>query len=69
MDKSLKQNIILLIIIVFMLLFNIVYSIWQTIDYEARKNSGNDHWKQVENLILNNQKQINEIKGEMKNVY
>lgn len=39
MDKSLKQNIILLIIIVFMLLFNIVYSIWQTIDYESRKES------------------------------
>ena len=68
MDKSIKQNIILLVIIIVMLLVNIIYTIWQTIDYEERKDSGNDHWKQVENMIMDNKKQIEEIKGEMENV-
>lgn len=69
MDKSMKQNIILLVIIITMLLVNIIYTIWQTIDYEQRKDSGNDHWKQVENMIIDNKKQIEEIKGEIENVY
>lgn len=69
MDKSMKQNIILLVIIITMLLVNIIYTIWQTIDYEQRKDSGNDHWKQVENMIIDNKKQVEEIKGEIENVY
>ena len=58
----------MLVIIIVMLLINIIYTIWQTIDYEERKDSGNDHWKQVENMIMDNKKQIEEIKGEIENV-
>lgn len=68
MEKSMKQNIILLIIVIVILLTNIIYTVMQSIDYEARKDSGNDHWKQVENMILDNKKQIEELKGEIKNV-
>lgn len=69
MEKGMKQNIILLVIIVLMLLFNIIYTVWQTIDYEARKESGNERWIEIQNMILNNKKQIDELKGENKNVY
>lgn len=69
MEKGMKQNIILLIITIVMLLINITYNIWQIIDYESRKDSGNDRWKEVENIILDNQKQINEIRSEIENVH
>ena len=68
MEKGLKQNIILLVIVIVMLLTNIIYTIWQTMDYEKRKESGNDHWKQVENMIVDNKKQIDKLKGEFRNV-
>lgn len=63
MERGMKQNIILLIIIVIMLLFNIIYTVWQSIDYEARKNSGNARWIEIQNMILDNKKQIDELKG------
>lgn len=69
MEKAMKQNIILLVIIVLMLLFNILYTVWQTIDYEARKDSGNARWIEIQNMILDNKKQIDELKGEINNVY
>lgn len=69
MEKGMKQNIILLVIIVVILLINIIYTIWQTLDYEARKSSGNERWFEIENMILNNKKQIEELKGDIKNVY
>lgn len=68
MDKGMKQNIILLAIIIVMLLVNIIYAVWQKIDYESRKDSGNERWKQIENMILDNKKQIEEIRGELENV-
>ena len=68
MEKGMKQNIVLLVIITAMLLINIIYTIWQTIDYNSRKNSGNERWIEIQNMILNNKKQIEEIKGEIKNV-
>lgn len=68
MDKGMKQNIILLAIIIVMLLVNIIYTVWQKIDYESRKDSGNERWKQIENMILDNKKQIEEIRGELENV-
>lgn len=69
MDKGIKQNIILLIIVIAMLLINIIYTVWQTIDYEGRKDSGNARWIEIQNMILDNKKQIEEIKGELNNVY
>lgn len=69
MEKGMKQNIILLVIIVAMLLFNILYTVWQTIDYEARKDSGNARWIEIQNMILDNKKQIDELEGEINNVY
>ena len=69
MEKSMKQNIVLLVIVVVMLLINIIYTICQTIDYENRKDSGNARWVEIQNMILDNKKQIDELKGEIENVY
>ena len=69
MEKGMKQNIILLIITIAMLLINIIYNVWQIIDYESRKDSGNDRWKEVENIMLDYKKQIDELRSEIKNVY
>lgn len=69
MEKGMKQNIILLSIIIVMFLINIIYTVYQTIDYEKRKDSGNLRWFEVENMILDNKKQINELKGEIQNVH
>lgn len=69
MDKGIKQNIILLAIVIVMLLINIIYTVWQTIDYEGRKDSGNARWIEIQNMILDNKKQIEEIKGELNNVH
>lgn len=69
MEKGMKQNIILLVIVVLMLLFNIIYTIWQSVDYEARKDSGNARWIEIQNMILDNKKQIEKLKGEIENVY
>ena len=68
MDKGMKQNIVLLVIVTVMLLFNIIYTVWQTIDYESRKDSGNARWLEIQNMILDNKKQIEEIKGEIEDV-
>lgn len=68
MEKGMKQNIILLVIVIVMLLFNIIYTIWQSIDYESRKDSGNARWIEIQNMILDNKKQIDEIKGVIENV-
>ena len=69
MEKGMKQNIILLVIVVLMLLFNIIYTIWQSVDYAARKDSGNARWIEIQNMILDNKKQIEELKGDFENVY
>ena len=36
-----------------------IYNIWNAIDYEKRKDSGNEHWLQVENRILQTEYRVN----------
>ena len=47
-----KTGTWILIFILLFLIFNFIYSFVMWIDYEQRKNSGNDRWKQVEERIL-----------------
>ena len=68
MEKGMKINIILLVLVTLLLLANIIYAICQSIDYEARKDSGNARWLEIQNMILDNKKQIDELKGEIENV-
>lgn len=47
-----RKGIWLLTFILLFLIANFIYSVVMLIDYEQRKESGNDRWKQVEERIL-----------------
>ena len=51
MEKRDKIMSAFLVMILFMLIFEFGYTIVNFIDYEARKDSGNERWKQVEERI------------------
>lgn len=64
-EKKDKIVIIGLIFVLIVLGFNIISSISQTLDYEKRKDSGNDRWLQVENRILQTEEKINVFEEEL----
>ena len=51
MNKNEKTFFKLLVMVLIMLIFAFGYEIYSYIDYENRKNSGNERWKQVEERI------------------
>ena len=66
MDRKDKVIIMGLIFVLVVLAFNIISSINQTLDYEKRKDSGNDRWLQVENRILQTEEKVNSFEEELK---
>lgn len=62
-DKKLKIIISLAIIVFVLLLCNFIVSIRQEIDYNKRKESGNERWLQVENRILQIEEKVNEVRN------
>lgn len=67
MDRKDKIIVIGLIFVLVVLAFNIIETIVQTVDYENRKDSGNDRWLQVENRIIQSEKRVNKLEEEIKN--
>ena len=67
MDRKDKVIIMGLIFVLVVLAFNIISSINQTLDYEKRKDSGNDRWLQVENRIIQSEEKVNKLEEEIKN--
>ncbi len=65
-DKKDKIIIIGLIFVLIVLGFNIISSISQTLDYEKRKDSGNDRWLQVKNRIIQSEEKVNQLEEEIK---
>ena len=65
-DKKDKIVIGIAIIVLIILIFNLLQSIYQMIDYESRKELGNDRWLQVENRILQTEEKVKELEGEIK---
>lgn len=65
-NKKDKIVIITAIVILIMLIFNFIETIYQLIDYEERKDAGNDRWLQVENRILQTEEKVKELEGEIK---
>ena len=63
-----KDKIIItgLIFVLVILAFNFVETIIQALDYEKRKNSGNERWFQVENRILQTEEKVNNLEEEIK---
>lgn len=66
MNRKDKVIIMGLIFVLVVLAFNIISSINQTLDYEKRKDSGNDRWLQVENRILQTEEKVNTFEEELK---
>lgn len=66
MDKKryIKILVVMAIAIV-ILIFDIVHSIIQEIDYENRKDSGNDRWLQVENRIIQTEEKVNALEEKL----
>lgn len=51
MNKKERTFFKLLIVLLIFLIFTFFYEIYSYIDYENRKESGNERWKQVEERI------------------
>lgn len=65
MEKRDKVMIAGLILILVFILIN-MFSTFNTMsDYEARKESGNDRWLQVENRILQTEEKVNRLEEEI----
>lgn len=64
-----KDKIIItgLIFVLVILAFNFVETIIQALDYEKRKDSGNERWLQVENRIIQSEEKVNKLEEEIKN--
>lgn len=66
MDRKDRVFVAGLIIILIFMVINIFSTVHTMNDYEERKESGNDRWKQVENRILDIEQKVNEIEEENK---
>ena len=65
MEKRDKVMIIGLILILIFIVINIFSTIHTMSDYEARKQSGNDRWLQVENRILQTEQKVDRLEEEI----
>lgn len=66
MNRKDKVIILGLIFVLVVLAFNIIETIVQAVDYENRKDSGNERWLQVENRILQTEEKVNTFEEELK---
>lgn len=66
-NKKIGIIITLAIIVFVLLLGNLIISIRQELDYNIRKESGNERWLQVENRILQIEEKVNEVQENGRN--
>ena len=64
MERKDKVMVAGLILILVFMLINIFSTIHTMDDYEARKESGNERWLQVENRILQIEEKVNKLEEE-----
>lgn len=65
MEKKDKVIVAGLILVLIFIIVNIFSTIHTMDDYEARKESGNERWKQVENRILQIEEKVNTLEEEI----
>ena len=63
--KKNKVMVVYLIVVLVFLFINMISTIWTTIDYEKRKDSGNERWLQVENRILQTEEKVETLEKEI----
>ena len=62
-DKIIIAGLILALLFIIINIFSTVHTMS---DYEQRKESGNDRWKQVENRILETEEKVQQLEEEIK---
>lgn len=65
MEKKDKVIVVGLIIVLLFIIINIFSTLHTMSDYEERKESGNERWKQVENRILQTEEKVNTLEEEI----
>lgn len=65
MERKDKVVVAGLVLILIFIIINIFSTIHTMSDYEQRKESGNDRWKQVENRILQTEEKVNILEKEI----
>lgn len=65
MERKDKVVVAGLVLILIFIIINIFSTIHTMSDYEQRKESGNDRWKQVENRILQTEEKVNVLEKEI----
>ena len=65
MEKKDKFMISGLVIVLLFIFINIFSTLHTMDDYEARKESGNERWLQVENRILQTEEKVNRLEEEI----
>ena len=61
-DKVMVAGLILILIFILINIFSTAHTMY---DYEARKESGNERWFQVENRILQTEEKVNRLEEEI----
>lgn len=65
MEKKDKVVVAGLILVLIFIIINIFSTVHTMDDYEARKESGNERWLQVENRILQTEEKVNSLEEEI----
>lgn len=65
MEKKDKVIVAGLVIVLLFIIINIFSTVHTMDDYEERKESGNERWKQVENRILQTEEKVNSLEEEI----
>ena len=65
MEKKDKVVVAGLVLVLIFIIINIFSTVNTMSDYEARKESGNERWKQVENRILQTEEKVKQLEEEI----
>ena len=65
MEKKDKVVVAGLVLVLIFIIINIFSTVNTMSDYEQRKESGNERWKQVENRILQTEEKVNILEKEI----
>lgn len=61
------KKLIIFIWLIFVLTFDFFMAIYNKIDYEKRKASGNERWEQVEEIINGIDERVKELEKDARN--
>lgn len=61
------KKLIIFIWLIFVLTFDFFMTIYDKIDYEKRKASGNERWEQVEEIINGIDERVKELEKDARN--